>query len=343
MFRKISASLFAVVLMGTVLFAAESGGLSQNQLNSFGLGSLKIDGPTKTSAAPKPLVKHTTQAVVEPVVIPDTTPAPPVVEPVSVEEQTPSPPAVPDNTVDTEQDGHTVTTGTEAPTDFTITVDGPTITESELTSDPGYGVKYTKERIIKLPQDSNKFFVTVIGNPNDVRFNQIKGWFKDVPELAKLKGETHFNAISTTQADYKERYGKTVSAVPLIRVQTAKGAVVYQVSGTNLPMSGQALSRSINTEFLRRWRERRIDNRQNNNKNDNSDDQADDEDSDQADDEEADQENGGGLRDTIPDQGAPLSMAVGEAEALVLAGLLGTLLIGGWCFVQHIKQRSLRF
>lgn len=226
-------------------------------------------------------------------------------------------------------------TSTEASaTAETVTVEPPATVE--LTTDPGFGVKYTKERIIRLPKDGNKFFVTVIGDPNDSKFNTIKTWFQDVPELAKLKSETHFNAVPTTRADYKERYAKNVPNTPLIRVQTATGGVVYQVSGANIPMTGQALSRSINTEFLRRWRERRLDRQNNGNGNNNNGNNNADDEEDQPDDEEGDQaDNGGKIPDTNPSVVSTLS----DEETLALFGFLGFVVIGGFTFYQHQKAR----
>lgn len=127
---------------------------------------------------------------------------------------------------------------------------------SDLTSDDGFGVNYTKERILELPRDGNRMFVTVFGNPKDAKYQDVKQWFKDVPELANIRKQTHFNVIDTTSPDFKVKYGKTVPAAPLIRVQTATGGVVYQVSGNNLPLSGEALSKSMNTELFNCWKKR---------------------------------------------------------------------------------------
>lgn len=224
----------------------------------------------------------------------------------------------------------TVTTGE----DFTVTVAPPEITE--LTTDPGFGVKYTKERVIKLPKDGQKFFVTVIGDPNDSKFIALKSWFKDVPELAKLRDETHFNAVATNRPDFKEKFSKNVPNTPLVRVQTSNGGVIYQVSGDNVPMSGQALSRSINTEFLRRWRERHLDRNNNGNGNDknNADDSAVDNEDDDADvlsDDNADR---------IPDTQPAVLDQLPDGLLLVLAGLLGVIAVGGYTVLRHAKANQ---
>lgn len=225
-------------------------------------------------------------------------------------------------------------------TEQTITVEPPTPTE--FVTDRGYGVRYTKERVVHLPQDGNKFFVTVFGNPNDPKFNEIKGWFVNVPELAKLKAETNFNAISTTSVDYRDKYAKHVATTPTIRVQTAAGGVVYQVSGASIPMSGQALSKAVNTEFLRRWRERRLD-RINNNGNGNN--RQADVDAD-GDDEEEEVDSDKGDHNKFPDtQPAPYELMSDETTVAVCilgAGLLGVLVIGGFAAFNAIQSHASR-
>lgn len=221
----------------------------------------------------------------------------------------------------------------ETPTEQTITVEPPTPTE--LTTDAGFGVKYTKERVIHLPQDSGKFFVTIFGNPADARFQDIKGWFNDVPELARLKSETHFNTISTTQADFRDRYAKNVATTPMIRVQTAAGGVVYQVSGKSIPMSGQSLSRAINTEFLRRWRQRRLE-RENQGNNNNRKVDVDKEDADPDDEADGDAADENMIPDTSP---GTVDMISDEA-ILVFAGLAGIATFGGFALMQQMKRRT---
>lgn len=227
-------------------------------------------------------------------------------------------------------------------TEKTITVAPPAPTD--IATDTGFGVTYAKERVIKLPRDANKFFVTVIGNPNDPRFNTIKGWFTTVPTLADLKSQTHFNSISTSQVDYKDKYAKYVPATPLVRVQTAKGGVIYQVSGDNIPMSGESLSRAINTELLDRWRERRQDrnnaNPNNNRKNVDVDEDSFDEGEGNLDEENMDDEEdpNGGLK--IPDTAPPVLDYLDDKIAVAIAGLLGVIAIGGWFLVQRAKAQN---
>lgn len=142
---------------------------------------------------------------------------------------------------------------TEAPvSDTEIAVE-----ESSPKTDAAHGVRYTQEQIVNLPQDQNKFYTTIIGTPGEAKFEAIKKWFTDVPELKSVKAQTHFNAIETTSIMFKERYATTVKNTPCVRVQTADGTTLFQCSGHNVPMSGEALTKAINTQCLRRWRQNR--------------------------------------------------------------------------------------
>lgn len=129
-----------------------------------------------------------------------------------------------------------------------------TSAKAEVKADSAYGVKYAEARVINLPQDENKLYLSVIGSPSDATFATIQNWFETVPELKSVKAQTHFNAIETTSEMYHSRYASTIKGTPCVRLQTADGTVVYECAGRNIPMSAQALSNSINTECLRRWR-----------------------------------------------------------------------------------------
>jgi len=125
-----------------------------------------------------------------------------------------------------------------------------------MKADAAYGVAYTEERVVALPQDQNKFYVTVMGSTSDSKYQSVLSWFNSVPELKSIKAQTHFSAVETTSAMFAERYRATVPNTPCIRVQSSDGTVLYQSSGVNVPMSGESLSKAINTECLRRWRNR---------------------------------------------------------------------------------------
>lgn len=115
------------------------------------------------------------------------------------------------------------------------------------------GVKLAEERIVNLPQDHGKWYVSVIGDPQDARYREITNWFRTNSDLKLLKDRNHFNAINTDSKMYVERYKKTVPATPCVRIQAPDGQVFYQVSGNSIPFSAEALSQSISQGVVTNW------------------------------------------------------------------------------------------
>lgn len=70
----------------------------------------------------------------------------------------------------------------------------------EYRCDANGGVYYTSDRVIDLPQDQNRWYVTVIGDPANTQFQQVTEWFETHPELRKLTQATHFSVMSTRSA-----------------------------------------------------------------------------------------------------------------------------------------------
>jgi hypothetical protein len=102
-----------------------------------------------------------------------------------------------------------------------------------------------EERVVNLPQDSAKWYVSVVGNTNDAKYKTILGWFDGVPSLKKLKVQVHFCPVTTDTAIFKERYAPNTKALPMVRMQNAEGVVVYQVCGNDIPMTGQGLNGAL--------------------------------------------------------------------------------------------------
>ena len=105
------------------------------------------------------------------------------------------------------------------------------------------------ERIIKLPQDQNKWYISVVGEGKE--YKEILGWFNE-GQLKTLKDQVHFIPVTPNTPIYKERYEKNTDgkpiALPMVRVQDADGLVVFEKSGNALPMSGNALYNAIATD-----------------------------------------------------------------------------------------------
>ena len=71
-----------------------------------------------------------------------------------------------------------------------------------------------EERVVKLPNDQGKWYISVVGNANDARYNEILGWFDSNPSLAKLKDQVQFCPVASNTAIYKERYSATSRGCP---------------------------------------------------------------------------------------------------------------------------------
>jgi hypothetical protein len=102
-----------------------------------------------------------------------------------------------------------------------------------------------EERVVTLPNDSGKWYVSVVGSANDTRYNEIVGWFTTNPSLKKLKDQVHFCQITTGTAVYQERYASNIKGLPTVRVQKSGGIVVYEGSEKNIPMTAAGLNGAL--------------------------------------------------------------------------------------------------
>jgi hypothetical protein len=118
------------------------------------------------------------------------------------------------------------------------------------------GIKRTEARVVNLPQDQGKIFVTIFGDPSQPRTKEIISWFETVPELKAVKAQTHFNVIDTNSTMFTSRYANHVAKLPCVRVETKDAVRLYQASDKNIPLTGEALANAVNTGCLLRWRRR---------------------------------------------------------------------------------------
>ncbi len=131
-------------------------------------------------------------------------------------------------------------------------------TTVSMATEPLYGV-ITEERIINLPNDQAKWYVSVVGNSSDVNYQKVIGWFNTNAKLKKLKDQVHFCPVTKGTAIYMDRYAKNVNGLPTVRVQRANGETVYEAYGNNIPMSAEGLNGAIAEQVLP-WR-KQVDNR----------------------------------------------------------------------------------
>jgi hypothetical protein len=100
-----------------------------------------------------------------------------------------------------------------------------------------------------LPQDQNRPYLTIFGDPRDARFQEIVTWFETQHTLIEFKRQTHYNVITTDSVLYRDRYADTVDQLPLIRLQTANvDDEAIEFKGNSIPMSADALGKGLNTK-----------------------------------------------------------------------------------------------
>ena len=53
------------------------------------------------------------------------------------------------------------------------------------------------EQITNLPQDQDKWYVSVVGDANDATYQSILEWFDSTPDLKELKSQVHFCPVTS--------------------------------------------------------------------------------------------------------------------------------------------------
>jgi hypothetical protein len=102
-----------------------------------------------------------------------------------------------------------------------------------------------EERVVTLPNDQGKWYISVVGDADNARYNEILGWFDNNPNLAKLKDQVQFCPVTSDTAIYKERYAPNVAGLPTVRMQQPDAAVVYEAAGKDIPMTAEGLNAAL--------------------------------------------------------------------------------------------------
>jgi len=106
------------------------------------------------------------------------------------------------------------------------------------------GVITVQERIVTLPQDQTTWYVSLFGDTNDLKFQELKVWFKTNEGLANLKKQVHYNEYTTDQVRY-DRYAEGMPGLPCIRIQNGEGVICSEFWNDNVPMTSEALFHGI--------------------------------------------------------------------------------------------------
>lgn len=126
--------------------------------------------------------------------------------------------------------------------------------------DPAYGAVYVQERIVVLPQDQDKLYLTVVGDPNDPQVKTVLNWFNTHNDLVAIKNQTHYRFMPTTGDSeparyFRARYSAKTPYVPCIRLQKADGTLVVDLGPNQIPATPEALFNAVNrpaTECFRK-------------------------------------------------------------------------------------------
>jgi len=102
-----------------------------------------------------------------------------------------------------------------------------------------------EERVVRLPNDHGKWYVSVVGDGRDAAYQRLLAWFDTNANLKTLRAQVHFCPIAAGTAIYQERYKENVKGLPTVRVQKPGGEVIYEAAGKNLPMSADGLYGAI--------------------------------------------------------------------------------------------------
>lgn len=120
--------------------------------------------------------------------------------------------------------------------------------EPAMKADAAYGVRYTEERVVNLPQDQFKPYLTLFGDRDDSKFKAMVKWFDENKTLVELKDQTHYNVIYSDTRLYHDRYSKAVPVLPCVTLQSvADREPVARFAGLNVPMTADALAKGLNT------------------------------------------------------------------------------------------------
>jgi hypothetical protein len=118
-----------------------------------------------------------------------------------------------------------------------------TITATPCVAQPANGV-IAQERVVTLPQDGGRWYVSVVGETNDARYRQVLSWF-DSGSLLKLRNSTHYNPVTSDSAIFAERYASNTPALPMVRIQNAEGVIYSQLCSDEIPMTAEGLSAQV--------------------------------------------------------------------------------------------------
>jgi hypothetical protein len=117
-----------------------------------------------------------------------------------------------------------------------------------------------QERIINLPNDQGKWYISIVGDSRDAQYQTILKWFREDADLYKLRKQVHYIPVATegrTKAVYLERYKPNIEGLPTVRMQNNQGVVIYEAAGDELPFTPDGLYGAMANNVMLRTQCRR--------------------------------------------------------------------------------------
>lgn len=111
------------------------------------------------------------------------------------------------------------------------------------------------ERVVNLPNDQGKWYISVVGDAKDAQYQTILKWFDTNSDLYKLRRQVHYIPVTTNKAVYQERYKMNVKGLPTVRMQNSEGVVIYEDFGDNLPFTPEGLYGALANDVAKAQRQ----------------------------------------------------------------------------------------
>jgi len=122
----------------------------------------------------------------------------------------------------------------------------PVAAQTAMKADAAYGVRYVEERVVELPGDQLKPYLTVFGEKGDPKMAAMVKWFETNDTLKGIKDQTHFLVMYTDDPMY-HRYAGNVPALPYVCLQAVNvEKPIAEYAGSQVPMTADALARGLN-------------------------------------------------------------------------------------------------
>jgi hypothetical protein len=122
-------------------------------------------------------------------------------------------------------------------------------------ADAAYGVRYVQERVVELPQDQFKPYLTVFGSEKDARFKALVKSFDENPTLKAIKDQCHFNAITHESDNWIAKYSAENPKDLVVKMQAVDADMtvvdVTVLVGNQIPMTGDSLAKLLNRESMK--------------------------------------------------------------------------------------------